>query len=89
MPYRELLDYLERLTDQKIIKQGNDIISTLIVEQLNPGHLEKLDVVQIAFLLLVAGNATMVSMICLVRTKATPGGTKLDFSQLIEFIHRV
>ncbi|GKZ62078.1 hypothetical protein AnigIFM49718_009148 [Aspergillus niger] len=86
---QELLDYLERLTDQKIIKQGNDIISTLIVEQLNPGHLEKLDVVQIAFLLLVAGNATMVSMICLVRTKATPGGTKLDFSQLIEFIHRV
>ncbi|GCB27416.1 cytochrome P450 55A2 [Aspergillus awamori] len=62
---QELLDYLERLTDQKIIKQGNDIISTLIVEQLNPGHLEKLDVVQIAFLLLVAGNATMVSMICL------------------------
>ncbi|GKZ84479.1 hypothetical protein AnigIFM56816_009812 [Aspergillus niger] len=43
------------------------------MEQLNPGYLEKLDVVQIAFLLLVAGNATIVSMIYLVGTKATPG----------------
>ncbi|GKZ24128.1 hypothetical protein AbraCBS73388_010746 [Aspergillus brasiliensis] len=62
---QELLEYLEKLTDKKIVKQGNDIISTLIVQQLKPGYLKKLDVVQIAFLLLVAGNATMVSMICL------------------------
>jgi hypothetical protein len=34
--------------------------------QLNPGHIEKSDAVQIAFLLLVAGNATMVNMINLV-----------------------
>jgi nitric oxide reductase len=35
--------------------------------QLNPGYIEKSDAVQIAFLLLVAGNATMVNMINLVR----------------------
>jgi hypothetical protein len=35
--------------------------------QLNPRHIEKSDAVQIAFLLLVAGNATMVNMINLVR----------------------
>jgi cytochrome P450 len=35
-------------------------------KQLNPGHIEKSDAVQIAFLLLVAGNATMVNMINLV-----------------------
>jgi nitric oxide reductase len=45
----------------------DDLISKLVVEQLKPGHLEKADVVQIAFLLLVAGNATMVNMIALVR----------------------
>jgi len=35
--------------------------------QVNPGHLGESDAVQIAFLLLVAGNATMVNMINLVR----------------------
>lgn len=35
--------------------------------QLNSGHIEKSDAVQIAFLLLVAGNATMVNMINLVQ----------------------
>ena len=38
----------------------------LISMQVNPGHLEESDAVQIAFLLLVAGNATMVNMINLV-----------------------
>ena len=42
-----------------------DLISLLVTEQLIPGHLTQADVVQIAFLLLVAGNATMVSMIAL------------------------
>lgn len=41
---------------------AEDLYST----QLNPGHIEKSDAVQIAFLLLVAGNATMVNMINLV-----------------------
>lgn len=42
------------------------MISKLVVEQLNLGVIEKSDAVQIAFLLLVAGNATMVNMIALV-----------------------
>lgn len=40
--------------------------SLLTESQLTPGNLEKRDVVQLAFLLLVAGNATMVNMINLV-----------------------
>lgn len=63
---REILEYLERLVDKKTTNPSHDVISTLVIQQLKPGHIEKLDVVQIAFLLLVAGNATVVSMIALV-----------------------
>ncbi|KAE8327121.1 cytochrome P450 [Aspergillus sergii] len=61
----EILEYLERLVDKKTTNPSHNVISTLVIEQLKPGHIEKLDVVQIAFLLLVAGNATVVSMITL------------------------
>jgi nitric oxide reductase len=44
----------------------DDLISKLVTEQVAPGHITKADAVQIAFLLLVAGNATMVNMIALV-----------------------
>ncbi|RYO99638.1 hypothetical protein DL766_010110 [Monosporascus sp. MC13-8B] len=50
----------KRLDDPK-----DDIISALVTEQVRPGHLDKPDAVQIAFLLLVAGNATVVNMIAL------------------------
>ncbi|CAI7592342.1 unnamed protein product [Penicillium manginii] len=60
---RDILGYLEKLVDKRSEDLKDDIISTLIVEQLNPGHIEKLDVIQIAFLLLVAGNATTANMI--------------------------
>ena len=43
----------------------DDVISKLALEQVKPGHLDKAEAVQIAFLLLVAGNATMVNMIAL------------------------
>jgi len=49
----------------------DDLISELVVHQLKPGHIEKSDAIQIAFLLLVAGNATMVNMIALVRPLAS------------------
>ncbi|GKT72138.1 cytochrome P450 [Colletotrichum tofieldiae] len=62
---RELLDYLAKLVDQRSIEPKDDLISKLVVEQLRPGHIEKSDAVQIAFLILVAGNATMVNMIAL------------------------
>ncbi|KAL8420745.1 hypothetical protein RB594_003519 [Gaeumannomyces avenae] len=60
-----LLDYLADLVDKRIAEPKEDLISKLATEQLKPGHIEKSDAVQIAFLLLVAGNATMVNMIAL------------------------
>ncbi|CAG9950710.1 unnamed protein product [Clonostachys rosea f. rosea IK726] len=60
---QELLDYLAKLVDQRLEEPQNDLISKLVVEQLRNSHIEKSDAVQIAFLLLVAGNATMVNMI--------------------------
>ncbi|KAL6871607.1 cytochrome P450 [Trichoderma longibrachiatum] len=62
---QELLDYLAKLVDQRIQEPKNDLISKLVVDQVKPGNIDKADAVQIAFLLLVAGNATMVNMIAL------------------------
>lgn len=64
--HRELLDYLAKLVDKRLVAPKDDLISKLAVEQLKPGHIQHSDAVQIAFLLLVAGNATMVNMIALV-----------------------
>jgi nitric oxide reductase len=60
---KELLDYLAHLVDKRSEEAEEDLISKLVSEQVKPGHLSKEDAVQIAFLLLVAGNATMVTMI--------------------------
>jgi nitric oxide reductase len=64
--YRELLDYLANLVELRSVEPKDDLISKLVVEQLKTGEIEKSDAVQIAFLLLVAGNATMVNMVALV-----------------------
>jgi nitric oxide reductase len=56
-----LNDYLKRLVVEKDEKPSDDIISKLAKEP----SLDHEDVIQITFLLLVAGNATMVSMIAL------------------------
>ena len=58
-----LLNYLGNLVDKRSEKAEDDLISKLVVEQVKPGHLSRDDAVQVAFLLLVAGNATMVNMI--------------------------
>ena len=50
---------------ERLDQPQDDLISLLVKEQLFPGHIARGDIVQIAFLLLVAGNATMVSMIAL------------------------
>jgi fungal nitric oxide reductase len=60
---RELLEYIGKLVEQRLVKPEADLISKLVVEQVKPGHIEKSDAIQIAFLMLVAGNATMVNMI--------------------------
>lgn len=69
---RELLQYLGDLVDKRSKQPTDDLISKLVVEQVKPGHLAKDDAVQVAFLLLVAGNATMVNMIALVCWKTSP-----------------
>ncbi|EEU33536.1 uncharacterized protein NECHADRAFT_89386 [Fusarium vanettenii 77-13-4] len=63
----ELLDYFAKLIDKKIEspEPSNDVISSLVANQLANGQLDKKDVVQISFLLLVAGNLTMINMIAL------------------------
>ncbi|EHK98453.1 putative Cytochrome 55A3 [Glarea lozoyensis 74030] len=60
-----LLSYIDALVDKRLQKSENDLISLLVDNQLKAGRLQKADVTQIAFLLLVAGNATMISMIAL------------------------
>lgn len=54
------------LVDQRSAEPKDDLISHLVTTQLRHGNLTKADVVQMAFLMLVAGNATMVNMINLV-----------------------
>jgi len=62
---KELTAYLDRLVSSKEKEPGDDLVSKVVIEQLRPGHIEHEDLVQLTFLLLVAGNATMTSMICL------------------------
>lgn len=54
------------LVEKRMKEPKEDLISRLVVEQIRPGHLEQAEATQMAFLLLVAGNATMVNMIALV-----------------------
>ncbi|KJK87259.1 hypothetical protein H633G_08878 [Metarhizium anisopliae BRIP 53284] len=61
--YVELLNYIGTLVDKRLAEPKNDLISELVVNQVSKGIIEKSDAVQIAFLLLVAGNATLVNMI--------------------------
>lgn len=60
-----LISYINSLVTLRSETPQDDLISLLVKTQLTPGHLTKDDVTSIAFLLLVAGNATMVSMIAL------------------------
>jgi len=63
---RKILDYMASLVEKRMKEPKDDLISRLVVEQVQTGHLEQAEATQMAFLLLVAGNATMVSMIALV-----------------------
>jgi fungal nitric oxide reductase len=61
-----LLKYLTELANKRNQEPKDDLISQLVTEQVQKGNLDMADAVQMAFLLLVAGNATMVNMISLV-----------------------
>ncbi|KAH7383908.1 cytochrome P450 55A3 [Pyrenochaeta sp. MPI-SDFR-AT-0127] len=60
-----LLDYIGDLVEKRSNEPKDDLISKLVTEQVKPGHIQRSDAVAIAFLMLVAGNATMVNMILL------------------------
>jgi len=63
----ELVAYLKQLIESKAknLTADTNLINTLIKEQLQPQKIALDDLVQVVFLMLVAGNATMVSMIAL------------------------
>jgi nitric oxide reductase len=71
----ELLRYLTDLANKRIKEPKDDLVSQLVTEQVAKGNLELADAVQTAYLLLVAGNATMVSMIALVSANCLVFGT--------------
>lgn len=61
----QLLSYLTELANKRNKEPKDDLVSQLVTEQVQKGNLDMADAVQMAFLLLVAGNATMVNMISL------------------------
>jgi nitric oxide reductase len=69
---RTLLDCLSKLVEKRFNAPAEDLISKLAVEQVKPGHIEHSDAVVIAFLMLIAGNATMINMISLVSRQSAP-----------------
>ncbi|KAF2150809.1 cytochrome P450 [Myriangium duriaei CBS 260.36] len=60
---KHLQDSMQALVKQRIDKPEDDLISKLVVEQLKPGNLTEEDVVNLALLVLTAGNAAMLSSI--------------------------
>lgn len=74
----ELLRYLSQLVDKRMEQPKDDLVSQLVTEQVKTGNLDKQDAVQMAFLLLVAGNATMVNMIALGLITLTQHPTQWD-----------
>ncbi|GAB1317816.1 hypothetical protein MFIFM68171_08026 [Madurella fahalii] len=62
---QELLRYLSELVEKRMEQPKDDLVSQMCTQYIKTGNLSKEDAVQMAFLLLVAGNATMVNMIAL------------------------
>lgn len=60
---KELTDYMERLVDSKVKTPANDVLSKVARDHLASGQMDREQLVAHAFLLLVAGNATLASMI--------------------------
>jgi cytochrome P450 len=58
-------EYLLTLVDAKDADPGEDMISTLVVEQLRPGRLSKAQVASMGTIMLIAGHETTANMIAL------------------------
>jgi nitric oxide reductase len=63
---------MSKLVEKRSDAPAEDLISKLAVEQVKPGYIEHSDAVAIAFLMLIAGNATMINMISLVSRQSAP-----------------
>ncbi len=59
---KELFEYLDRLITKKAANPQDDVISRLVQEQLEPGHVDRETLVNIIRLLLSAGHQTTQSM---------------------------
>ncbi|KAL4423466.1 hypothetical protein ABPG77_005418 [Micractinium sp. CCAP 211/92] len=60
---QELTDYMERLVDSRVKDPREDVISWVIRDNLKKGEISRDQLAAHAFLLVVAGNATVASMI--------------------------
>jgi cytochrome P450 len=62
---QNLYYYIDRLIDEKIAHPQNDLLSRLVVDQLQPGLTTRKDVVEMARLVLIAGHDTTANMVAL------------------------
>ncbi|KAL8940052.1 MAG: hypothetical protein Q9216_003026 [Gyalolechia sp. 2 TL-2023] len=60
-----LAQYISKLVSKKIEEPGEDLISRLVIEQYKTGNLEKEDVDNLVFLIMVAGNAAVTNSIAM------------------------
>jgi cytochrome P450 len=58
-----IFGYLDNLITAKQAAPGDDLLSRLITEELQPGHLDRQELVTIALILLVGGHETTATMI--------------------------
>ncbi|OOF90684.1 hypothetical protein ASPCADRAFT_519088 [Aspergillus carbonarius ITEM 5010] len=66
--HTDLHDYMSRLIDERIEKPGrpqDDLISRLVVEQYKPGNLDREDLINLVYMVLIAGNSAIQSSIAL------------------------
>ncbi|MQA94866.1 MAG: cytochrome P450 [Streptosporangiales bacterium] len=58
-----IFGYLDELVTRKSAEPGDDLISRLIVEELEPGRLDRREMITIALILLVGGHETTATML--------------------------
>lgn len=58
-----IFGFLDELVSRKQAEPGDDLLSRLVVEELEPGNLERQELVTIALILLVGGHETTATMI--------------------------
>jgi Cytochrome P450 len=95
---KDLYDYIDGLIDLKEREPGNDLMTRLVVEALNPGLKTRKSIVELARLVLIAGHETTANMIALsvaallhypdqlALLKADPSLTRNAVEELLRFL---